>query len=121
MSTAARILVVEDEWLLAEDHAFLLRKAGFEVVGPAASVRDALQLIDAQKVDLALLDIGLAEETSFPIAKRLDALGIPFVFLSGHFGEDHPSHFPHRQILSKPAAPDEMIAALRALAAAQSS
>jgi DNA-binding response OmpR family regulator len=79
-----KILVVEDEFLLALDLTQQLEDAGFEVEGPVAQVSHALILIDSQPPDLALLDIDLGRgRTSHEIARRLTKRGIPFAFISG--------------------------------------
>ena len=83
--------MVEDEWLIAEDVATRLRAAGYPVIGPVSSVPAARQLIDAGKVDVALLDIQLNGETSLPVAETLLARGIPFAFMTGFGLRDVPT------------------------------
>lgn len=78
-----RILVVEDNFLLAETLRDLLEDSGCELVGPAPRVATALPLCTSD-LDGALLDINLGNETCFEIADRLTEKGIPFVFLSGY-------------------------------------
>jgi DNA-binding response OmpR family regulator len=80
----SRVLVVEDEWLIADEVCHQLLKAGYRVVGPVPSVREALSLIDENEVDAALLDYRLHDENSFQIAEELDARDIPFAFLTGY-------------------------------------
>ena len=80
---AARVLVVEDEALLAMDLADTLDTAGFEVVGPVGDVDDALALIETDSIDFAILDINLGPRTSEAIAQRLKTSGTPFIALSG--------------------------------------
>jgi DNA-binding response OmpR family regulator len=88
MLQGRRVLVVEDEALigmLLEDE---LLEAGAEVVGPACSVKEALELIDQVTADgglsAAVLDINLEGETVLPVADRLAALNVPFVFATGY-------------------------------------
>ena len=76
------ILVVKDEMLLAMDLAARLEEMGATVLGPASDVRTALTLIANRSIDAALLDINLQAETSYPIADRLIAEGVPFVFVT---------------------------------------
>jgi len=101
-----RVLVVEDEALigmLLEDE---LLKAGADVVGPACSVKEALELIDQAVADgglsAAVLDINLEGEVVSPVADRLAALNVPFVFATG-YGEGC-NRGPHTAapILAKP-------------------
>ena len=80
-----RVLIVEDEILVAMDLSDLLEELGFQVVGPAARVEDALGLIDRETgIDVALLDINLAGDRSWPVARELLRRGIGFAFLSGY-------------------------------------
>ena len=78
----SRVLVVEDEWLIADEVCHQLLKAGYRVAGPVPSVRDALPFID--EVDAALLDYRLNDENSYQIAEQLAAHDIPFAFLTGY-------------------------------------
>ncbi len=81
------ILVVEDEPLIALDVATTLEDAGATVIGPCASVDHALSLIQdgdlMSPMDAAVLDVNLGKHTSIPIARILQARGVPFVFHTG--------------------------------------
>ena len=81
-----RLLVVEDEYLIAASLARGLEGRGAEVVGPAGSVRDALALVEAAggRLDGAVLDINLRDERVYPVADALVARGVPFIFLTGY-------------------------------------
>jgi len=79
---ATRILVVEDEFLIALDIAGVLEQAGLAVIGPAGTVVDALQAIEQEDVHGALLDVHLAGEPVGRIADALTARGIPFAFVA---------------------------------------
>jgi CheY-like chemotaxis protein len=79
-----KILVVEDNFLVAELIRSLLDECGCETIGPAPRVSSALALIDDSCPDGALLDINLAGEHCFPIAELLRERGVPFVFLTGY-------------------------------------
>lgn len=87
-----RILVVEDEYFLADETRRKLLKLGAVVVGPTGRVDDALLLIEAQAVDAAILDIHLDGDLVFPVAERLEEMGIPYVFATGY----DPSIIPNR-------------------------
>ena len=78
------VLVVEDEFLLAMDLELLLERRGYRVLGPAATVAEALRLLDGGVPDAALLDVNLRGETVTPVAARLRALGVPFVLASAY-------------------------------------
>ena len=84
VAKSSRVLVVEDEWLIADEVCHQLLKAGYRVVGPVPSVREALSFIDDDEVDAALLDYHLNDEDSYQIAEELAAHDIPFAFLTGY-------------------------------------
>jgi len=73
------VLVVEDEFLLAMDMKDALTGAGFRVLGPAGSVDHALDLLEAETPNAAVLDVTLGSEKVTPVALQLKSLGIPFV------------------------------------------
>jgi CheY-like chemotaxis protein len=79
-----RVLLVEDEpivaWLLKD----MLVDLGCSVVGPAADVNQALAMIEAESIDVAVLDVNLRGQMSYPIADVLVARGVPFVFSTGY-------------------------------------
>jgi DNA-binding response OmpR family regulator len=79
---AKRILVVEDEVWLAIELEDALREGGFDVIGPAASVRQALSLLNDERPDAAVLDVTLGGEKVTPVALLLKSIGIPFVLAS---------------------------------------
>ncbi len=79
------VLVVEDEFLLAMDLALLLERHGWRVLGPAATVAQALHLLDGgSQPAVALLDVNLRGELVTPVAAALRALGVPFVLASAY-------------------------------------
>lgn len=96
------ILVVEDEYLIAEDIRAELERAGATVVGPAPSVRKALRLIESEPVDAAVLDVNLGREMSFPIAEALKARAVPFLFSTGYNSTDVPDEWRGAMIVMKP-------------------
>ncbi|WP_235984587.1 response regulator [Mesorhizobium neociceri] len=111
-----RILIVEDEWLIAEDHAARLRSAGHRVVGPVPSVQAALDRIAQEEIDAALLDIQLNGETSYRVAESLQEKSIPFAFVTGHVTSEIPARFATASVLQKPVAAEGLSAAVAALA-----
>ena len=81
-----RFLVVEDEYLIAADLAAFLEAQGIEVVGPAASVNEALALLesDTDGLDCAVLDVNLQDDRVYPVADVLMSREVPFVFTTGY-------------------------------------
>ncbi|WP_254453568.1 response regulator [Siccirubricoccus sp. G192] len=117
-----RILVVEDEAIVAMLVEDGLLDAGAKVLGPASSVGEALQLIERAASDgglsAAVLDINLNGEAVAPVADRLAALGVPFLFATGYMeGCDTGGH-PAAPILYKPFDPTMLVTAVEALASA---
>jgi CheY-like chemotaxis protein len=97
-----RVLVVEDEMLvlmMAED---MLADLGCESVTTAASVDQALSLIDTQVFDAAMLDVNLDGTKSHSVADALAARGVPFVFATGYSGHDMREPYRDRPVLRKP-------------------
>jgi DNA-binding response OmpR family regulator len=111
----ARVLVVEDEVLIAMLINDVLSDAGATVVGPAASVSDALRLIEVERdtgIDAAVLDLNLMGESSMGVADRLAALGTPVVFATGSDSSAIAQRHRTIPILSKPFNCDALIAAV---------
>jgi DNA-binding response OmpR family regulator len=110
---SVRVLVVEDEAILAIDIAEQLTQAGFLVIGPAPSVAKALKLIMEVGCDVAVLDVNLRDETAEPIARELRSRRTPFLFLSAVSRDHLPSGFNDEMLLPKPARPAVLFAALQ--------
>lgn len=99
----ARILIVEDEWILAGALAANLADMGYDVVGPAANVPTALALLEREAVSAAVLDVSLGfAQKSFPIALVLAERGIPFLFITGYQISDLPCEFSGEIVIGKP-------------------
>ena len=97
-----RVLVVEDEFLVAQELSRIVERAGYSVVGPADSLDATRKVLTQQKVDLALLDIKLRGELVFPIAEYLDAIGLPYIFVTGNSPSSLPAEYRHRPMVQKP-------------------
>jgi PAS domain S-box-containing protein len=108
-----RVLVVEDEALVAIEIEHALTEAGFEVVGPARSVSVALGLLNRCGCDAAVLDINLGGETSEAVAAELTARQTPFVTLSGYSREQHHSVFADAPALRKPLRLQFLVAEIK--------
>ena len=115
-----RVLVVEDEALPAMEIASVLADAGFDVLGPAASVRAAFRcLAETSGCDAAVLDINLGAENSEPIARKLAASGIPFIAVSGYSREQLPAIFTGAPFASKPLDHGQLLDELRKMVPAR--
>jgi CheY-like chemotaxis protein len=98
-----RLLIVEDEYMIAADLAGALRDRGANVIGPAASIEDALQLLNAEpQIDGAVLDINLRGERAFPVADALRARAVPFVFATGYDSWVIPETYAREPRIEKP-------------------
>jgi DNA-binding LytR/AlgR family response regulator len=106
-----RFLVVEDEYLIAADLTASLECLGVEVVGPAASVEEALLLVanDRGRLDGAVLDINLRNERVYPVADVLTAHGVPFVFTTGYDAVAVPSPYACVPRCEKPVDKAQLI------------
>jgi len=112
-----RVLVVEDDFLIALDLESILQSAGCTVLGPVASEVAALALIENENPNLALLDIHLVDGNAFAIADRLATKRIPFAFLTGHSQKFLPTAHSERPMFSKPYKPDNLVRDLLSLTA----
>jgi DNA-binding response OmpR family regulator len=86
-----RVLIVEDEQMLAEYLADAMAAEGAEVIGPVATVTAALDAIASTRLDGVTLDLKLAGEMTFRVADALAARNVPFVFLTGYGAADVPA------------------------------
>jgi len=107
-----KILIVEDEYFLADETRQHLERLGATVVGPAANVRDALDLIASTTVDGAVLDVHLGDEFVFPVAEELERADVPFVFATGYDASVIPSQFAGFALCEKPTELGKIAAAL---------
>ncbi len=111
------VLIVEDDPIIALDFEDTILGFGVKAVRTAASVAKALDLIADRAPDFALLDVGLVREKSFAIAERLDALKIPFVFVTGYDADARlPTAFVDKPRLPKPYSTAALEAALKGCA-----
>jgi PAS domain S-box-containing protein len=103
--TAVRVLVVEDEALVALELHDLLNKVGATVIGPFGDLTQAREISGAEAIDLAVLDTNLNGEAVYPLARDLLHRGIPFVFVSGYNSGDVPAEFRTLPRIAKPFDP----------------
>ncbi|MGA3342790.1 MAG: response regulator [Methylocella sp.] len=97
-----RVLVVEDETMVAWLLKDMLADLGCAVVGPATHVNQALAMLDAETIDAAVLDINLNGQKSYPVADALAARGVPFVFSTGYNKDSLPNSYQSFPVLQKP-------------------
>jgi CheY-like chemotaxis protein len=88
-----RLLIVEDEYFLAQDLADHFQSLGVKVLGPAGTVADALDLLKSHEVEGAVLDVNLRGQRVYPVADVLLQKDVPFVFASGYGGELEPDAY----------------------------
>jgi CheY-like chemotaxis protein len=98
----ARLLIVEDEYLLAQEMADYFENLGTEIVGPVGTVARALDLIASSRIQAAVLDVNLRDERVYPVAEALTLKQIPFVFASGYGSELEPDVYAEAPRCIKP-------------------
>lgn len=112
----SRILVVEDEALIAMEIADALEEGGFEVIGPCHTVSQALNwLADPDCCDAAVLDANLHNVSAQPVAVALLTLQVPFVVVSGYLQSQLPGVLAEATLLAKPLRTADLVTRLRNL------
>lgn len=106
-----RVMIVEDQMLLAMELESLLAELGCTVLGPAPSVAQALALLEQQRPDAAILDVNLNGQTALPVAEALTAQGVPFVLATGRTDVLQPE-LQGAPRLGKPVDHNELVRAL---------
>ena len=107
--TGCRVLVVEDEYFLANDLEKVLKSHCATVVGPIDDLGEALFKAERNGLDVAILDINIRDELAYPIADELNRLRIPFVFYTGYDDKVIPEHFAEVRRWHKPEEPRGLI------------
>lgn len=110
-----RVLVVEDESLIASLIEDYLADVGCDTVGPFDSVAGALEAVRSETFDAAVLDVNLVGERSYPVADALTARGIPFLFLSGYGDAGLQPGLRTGRICTKPFRGDDLTGMLAAI------
>ena len=117
--SGARVLLVEDEALTAIAMAQAVEAAGCQVLGPVGRVQDAIDLVRTTRPDAAVLDVNLLGQPSFPIARILDSMGVPFLFCTGYNSlNDIDAYLRQAPVLTKPVNPADLVGAVNTLLAA---
>ena len=108
------VLIVEDDPIIALGIEDVILGFGVNTVRTAGSVAKALAMIAERAPEFALLDVGLVREKSFAVAEQLQALKIPFIFVTGYGAEIAlPAAFAHTPRLPKPCPPEALLALLK--------
>ena len=112
-----RILLVEDEYLIAVETKRWLEAAGARVIGPFPRVEPALDHLEIEGApDAAVLDVNLGDgEWVYPVADRLGAVGVPYLFVTGDVRVEDDPAYRDRPRLEKPVLDDELVRAVAAL------
>lgn len=103
--SGARVLIVEDEYFLADDLVRALREKGAEPVGPVSSVRQAEDLVAREQLDAAILDLNLRGEMASEFVERLAATRLPCLIVSGYGPDAVPEAISHIPRVEKPVTP----------------
>lgn len=110
-----RVLLAEDDYFIADAMQMALEDAGAVVLGPVASVSEALALLDREReVDRAVLDVNLDGERVYPVAEVLQARGVRFVFATGYDAADVPPAYRDVPRCEKPVEARVIVRALGA-------
>jgi len=112
--TGYRLLVVEDDYFVAQDLCATLRDYGATVLGPAPSISSARSLANALRPDCVLLDINLDGELAFELARELHVRGMRSVFTTGYDASFVPQHLRHTVCLQKPVDATALLRSIRA-------
>jgi len=107
-----RVLIVEDEAVIAGLIETILGEAGYSIAGPVATLERALATIERERLDAALLDIRINGHDAYAVADVLMKRRIPFIFVSGFTRKQMPAGYRHCAYIAKPFAPDAMLALL---------
>jgi CheY-like chemotaxis protein len=106
------VMVVEDETIVAFLVEDMLTELGCREILIASGVAEALALLGERRPGAAVLDVNLAGEPAFPVAERLDAMQVPFLFATGYGRAGIPAHWAPRPVIQKPFTADTLAAAL---------
>lgn len=108
-----RVLVVEDEFFIAQEIADELAAANIEVLGPCPTVQKALALLDNNHCDAAILDVSLRNENSMAVVQALNDRGIAFIVLTGFSQAQLPREIAGAPVLTKPLNAQALIRELQ--------
>jgi CheY-like chemotaxis protein len=113
-----KVLIIEDESIVAMMIEDLIVDMGHEVVGIAGRLEQAQRLAEELTVDFAIVDVNLNGQHTYPVAETLKARGVPFVFATGYGAQGLKDEWKQSPVLQKPFQPDELTRAIDTLARA---
>jgi DNA-binding NtrC family response regulator len=112
----ARVLVVEDDFLLLTELESILQEAGAASVRTCRTMDEALALVEQESFTAAVLDVRIGHDSIAPLARRLQSCGTPFLFYTGQVSNDRiMAEWPKSRIVSKPAQHDVLVKAVAEL------
>lgn len=111
------VLVLEDDYYLADDARQVLEDAGARVIGPCADAAEASALADETRPDCAIVDVNLGDGPNFAPAQALLASGVPVIFITGYDHNVIPAALSHVPCLQKPTQSHKIVAAVEQLCA----
>lgn len=100
--SSRRILILEDEYFIADEIARAVQKLGLEVVGPINDPDEALEVLSGSEVDGAVFDLNLGGKMGYPVADALNARAIPFLIATGYGDASLPKRYQHVARWEKP-------------------
>ena len=109
------VLIVEDNFLLAEDLRSSVEQTGAEIIGPIGDASQALAAAQEKKIDVALLDVGLESQSSIAVARALAYRLIPFIIITGYVRDALPPELENALYLAKPIMPGSVLNVISAL------
>jgi len=104
-----RVLIVEDEAMISALIEMIIGEAGCAIVGPVATLERALDVIEHERFDAALLDVRVHDRDVYAVADALSARGIPMIFISGFAQPQLPARYRDRPYIAKPFTPDTVL------------
>ncbi|GGF80996.1 response regulator [Paracoccus acridae] len=108
-----RILIVEDDFVIAHDFATMIGQAGATVIGPVGTLLEAMKLIERTgHLDGAILDINLGGEMVYDLVDALQAQGVPVVFATGYDPAAIPARYASVPLCQKPIDPEQIARAI---------
>jgi len=111
-----RVLIIEDESIVAMMIEDLIVDMGHEVVGTAGRLEQAQQLAEELALDFAIVDVNLNGQHTYPVAETLKTRGVPFVFATGYGAQGLKDEWKQSPVLQKPFQPEDLARAIKAAA-----
>jgi DNA-binding response OmpR family regulator len=112
-----QVLIVEDEFIIADEIVSIVEGEGHSIVGPAGTVDEAMAMLANESPDFAIIDANLRGQSSSPLARRLNELDVPFCICTGYRVEDLRSTFGDVPVVQKPVRARTLLAIINAVLA----